>query len=139
LWDFRFSDPYKAISYDTLHSDDLGKWGKHLWDFLLTVLEDADAKGKVTKRCAMLVSLILKFVFFFALTTGYLEWQTVIVLLFTTMPLESPVPVSIALFAAGFQLERYSISSSFVDLLAVSGNPGHYGRGVGYWMRMKAR
>ena len=42
LWGFRFSDPYKAISYDTLHSDDLGKWGKHLWALLLnSVLEDA--------------------------------------------------------------------------------------------------
>jgi hypothetical protein len=51
LWDFRFSDPYKAISYDTLHSDDLGKWGKHLWVLLLDpVLEDARARGKVTQR-----------------------------------------------------------------------------------------
>lgn len=71
MWDFRFSDPYKAISYDTLHSDDLGKWGKHLWDLLLTVLEDAGAKGEVTKRCTMLVSLSL----FITLTTGLLEWQ----------------------------------------------------------------
>lgn len=51
LWDFRFSDPYKAISYDTLHSDDLGKWGKHLWVLLLKpVLENAGALGKVTHR-----------------------------------------------------------------------------------------
>jgi len=51
LWDFRFSDPYKAISYDTLHSNDLGKWGKHLWALLLnSVLEDAGARGKVTQR-----------------------------------------------------------------------------------------
>jgi hypothetical protein len=62
-----------------------------------------------------------------------------IALLFMTMPLESPTLVSKALFAAGFQPERYSISPSFVDSLAVSGNPGHYGRGAGYWMRMKAR
>ena len=62
LWEFRFSDPYKAISYDTLHSDDLGKWGKHLWALLLKVLEDAGAKGNVTKRCMMLVfpSLFLR-------------------------------------------------------------------------------
>ena len=66
LWDFHFSDPYKAISYDTLHSDDLGKWGKHLWDLLLTVLEDA--KGQVTKRCVMLVSLSL---FFDLISTGF--------------------------------------------------------------------
>jgi hypothetical protein len=49
LWDFHFSDPYKAISYDTLHSDDLGKWGKHLWVLLLKpILEDAGTRGKVT-------------------------------------------------------------------------------------------
>ncbi|KAF8804429.1 hypothetical protein BYT27DRAFT_7106963 [Phlegmacium glaucopus] len=46
LWDFRFSDPYRAYSYDTLHSDDLGKWGKHLWVLLLNVLEEIGAKGK---------------------------------------------------------------------------------------------
>ena len=51
LWDFHFSDPYKAISYDTLHSDDLGKWGKHLWVLLLKpVLEDTGSRGKVTHR-----------------------------------------------------------------------------------------
>ncbi|KAJ7858830.1 hypothetical protein B0H14DRAFT_3085032 [Mycena olivaceomarginata] len=35
LWGFRFLDPYAAYSYDTLHSDDLGKWGHHLWPLLL--------------------------------------------------------------------------------------------------------
>ena len=51
LWDFRFSDPYKTISYDTLRSDDLGKWGKHLWVLLLKpVLEDTGSRGKVTHR-----------------------------------------------------------------------------------------
>ncbi|KJA12958.1 hypothetical protein HYPSUDRAFT_73169 [Hypholoma sublateritium FD-334 SS-4] len=50
LWDFRFSDPYKALSYDTLHSDDLGKWGKHIWELLLGVLENAGAKGVLTER-----------------------------------------------------------------------------------------
>ncbi|KAF8263167.1 hypothetical protein EI94DRAFT_1598647 [Lactarius quietus] len=40
LWDFRYSDPYRAYSYDTLHSDDLGKWGKHLWVLLIAVLEN---------------------------------------------------------------------------------------------------
>jgi hypothetical protein len=55
LWDFRFSDPYKAISYDTLHSDDLGKWGKHLWVLLLQVLENGGTLGKVTQRYVWLV------------------------------------------------------------------------------------
>ena len=50
LWDFRFSDPYKAYSYDTLHSDDLGKWGKHLWELTLSILEESGAKGKLTQR-----------------------------------------------------------------------------------------
>ncbi|KAJ7633731.1 hypothetical protein B0H17DRAFT_1023714 [Mycena rosella] len=44
LWDFRFSDPYAAYSYDTLHSDDLGKWGHHLWTLLLQVLEENDGQ-----------------------------------------------------------------------------------------------
>ncbi|EPQ53799.1 hypothetical protein GLOTRDRAFT_107062 [Gloeophyllum trabeum ATCC 11539] len=48
LWQFRFSDPYLAISYDTLHSDDLGKWGHHLWELLLRVLEDLGQKGVLT-------------------------------------------------------------------------------------------
>ncbi len=50
LWDFKFSDPYRAYSYDTLHSDDLGKWGKHLWVLLLVVLEALGGKGKLTKQ-----------------------------------------------------------------------------------------
>ncbi|KAJ7656193.1 hypothetical protein B0H17DRAFT_956145, partial [Mycena rosella] len=45
LWEFRFSDPYAAYSYDTLHSDDLGKWGAHLWPLLLEKLEELKAKG----------------------------------------------------------------------------------------------
>ncbi|KAJ7076269.1 hypothetical protein B0H15DRAFT_805714 [Mycena belliarum] len=45
LWDFRFSDPYAAYSYDTLHSDDLGKWGHHLWPLLLARLEELNQKG----------------------------------------------------------------------------------------------
>ncbi len=49
LWDFRFSDPYKALSYDSLHSDDLGKWGKHIWELLLQVLHELGMKGTLTK------------------------------------------------------------------------------------------
>ncbi|KAJ7822282.1 hypothetical protein B0H14DRAFT_3089030 [Mycena olivaceomarginata] len=45
LWNFRFSDPYAAYSYDTLHSDDLGKWGHHLWPLLLDELEKLKQKG----------------------------------------------------------------------------------------------
>ncbi|KAJ7464184.1 hypothetical protein FB451DRAFT_1352911 [Mycena latifolia] len=50
LWGFRFSDPYAAYSYDTLHSDDLGKWGDHLWTLLLAVLEDLGGKGTFAKN-----------------------------------------------------------------------------------------
>ena len=59
LWDFCFADPYKAVSYNTLHSDDLSKWGKHLWVLLLKVLEDAGALGKVTQWCVLLIPLLL--------------------------------------------------------------------------------
>ncbi|KAJ6577876.1 hypothetical protein B0H19DRAFT_985472 [Mycena capillaripes] len=45
LWNFRFSDPYAAYSYDTLHSDNLGKWGHHLWPLLLDELEKIKQKG----------------------------------------------------------------------------------------------
>ncbi|KAJ7084993.1 hypothetical protein C8R44DRAFT_753060 [Mycena epipterygia] len=50
LWGFRFSDPYAAYSYDTLHSDDPGKWGHHLWTLLLEVLEENGVKGTFAKN-----------------------------------------------------------------------------------------
>ncbi|KAJ7769544.1 hypothetical protein B0H14DRAFT_3116658 [Mycena olivaceomarginata] len=50
LWNFRFSDPYAAYSYDTLHSDDLGKWGHHLWKLLLDELENLKQKGPFAER-----------------------------------------------------------------------------------------
>ncbi|KAI0309540.1 hypothetical protein OF83DRAFT_1071905, partial [Amylostereum chailletii] len=50
LWGFRFSDPYAAYSYDTLHSDDLGKWGKHLWTLILNALENEQCKGSLTQN-----------------------------------------------------------------------------------------
>ncbi|KAJ7114378.1 hypothetical protein C8R44DRAFT_630272 [Mycena epipterygia] len=50
LWKFRFSDPYAAYSYDTLHSDDLGKWGHHLWPLLLEELENIKQKGPFTEN-----------------------------------------------------------------------------------------
>ncbi|KAJ7591788.1 hypothetical protein C8J56DRAFT_1003241 [Mycena floridula] len=40
LWNFKNSDPYSAASYDVLHFDDLGKWGKHLWPLLLRILKE---------------------------------------------------------------------------------------------------
>jgi hypothetical protein len=50
LWDVRFSDPYSAYSYDTLHSDDLGKWGHHLWRLLLDELEKLKQKGPFVEK-----------------------------------------------------------------------------------------
>ncbi|KAJ7221503.1 hypothetical protein GGX14DRAFT_669953 [Mycena pura] len=50
MWDMRFSDPYAAYSYDTLHSDDLGKWKDHLWSLLLEVLEEMKLKGDLTQN-----------------------------------------------------------------------------------------
>ncbi|KAG9085669.1 hypothetical protein FRC06_003502 [Ceratobasidium sp. 370] len=28
------TNPFQALSYDTLHNDDLGRWGKHIWTLL---------------------------------------------------------------------------------------------------------
>ncbi|KAJ6528007.1 hypothetical protein DFH09DRAFT_1250518 [Mycena vulgaris] len=50
LWGFRFSDPYAAYSYDTLHSDDLGKWGHHIWPLLLDELETLKQKGPLAEN-----------------------------------------------------------------------------------------
>ncbi|KAG1904556.1 uncharacterized protein F5891DRAFT_1126375 [Suillus fuscotomentosus] len=48
FWSLTHSDPYLAISYDKLHADDLGKFSKHLWPLLLSVLEELNAKGQLT-------------------------------------------------------------------------------------------
>ncbi|KAJ7777586.1 hypothetical protein DFH07DRAFT_797326 [Mycena maculata] len=48
FWYLEGSDPYEAISYDTLHADDTGKWGKHLWPLLQDVLVTAGFKGMIT-------------------------------------------------------------------------------------------
>ncbi|CUA68688.1 hypothetical protein RSOLAG22IIIB_08058 [Rhizoctonia solani] len=31
---------FKALSYDTLHTDDLGRWGKHIWPLLKAQIQD---------------------------------------------------------------------------------------------------
>ncbi|KAF8998003.1 hypothetical protein BDQ17DRAFT_1391785 [Cyathus striatus] len=49
LWDFQFSDPYVASSYDILHSNDLGKWGKHLWPLLLEIFEKTIRNRSLSK------------------------------------------------------------------------------------------
>ncbi|KAJ7209303.1 hypothetical protein GGX14DRAFT_535100 [Mycena pura] len=50
LWGFRFSDPYAAYSYDTLHSDDLGKWRDHLWEPLLDVIKALNLSGELARN-----------------------------------------------------------------------------------------
>ncbi|KAK6974255.1 hypothetical protein R3P38DRAFT_2812170 [Favolaschia claudopus] len=62
LWEYRFSDPYLAYLYDTLHSDNLGGWGHHLWPLLLEVLESLKQKGPLAETT-----------FFLALFNCYLQ------------------------------------------------------------------
>ena len=57
FWEFRFSDPYAASCYDTLHSDDLGKWGKHMWELLPFVLGDLGKKGELTWKWVLQLPL----------------------------------------------------------------------------------
>lgn len=42
LWHFNFSDPYKAVSYDTLHWDEGGKFGRHLWVYTKKILSNVN-------------------------------------------------------------------------------------------------
>ncbi|KAF8581179.1 hypothetical protein K439DRAFT_1647974 [Ramaria rubella] len=50
FWFIANSDPYLANSYDLLHADDIGKWGKHLWPLLLEVLGNLKKKGDLSKH-----------------------------------------------------------------------------------------
>ncbi|KAJ7700284.1 hypothetical protein B0H14DRAFT_3034133 [Mycena olivaceomarginata] len=52
FWSLFGSDPYDAISYDTLHADDSGKWGKHLWPLLQDTLATSGLKGMITANMA---------------------------------------------------------------------------------------
>jgi hypothetical protein len=49
LWEFGHSDPYKAVSYDTLHWDDGGKFGRHLWVYIKQVLTDLGKTNEFNK------------------------------------------------------------------------------------------
>ncbi|KAJ7887705.1 hypothetical protein B0H13DRAFT_2235087 [Mycena leptocephala] len=40
FWSLSNSDPYRSYTYDVLHGDDLGKWGKHLYLLLLRSFYD---------------------------------------------------------------------------------------------------
>ncbi|KAF8593737.1 hypothetical protein BDV93DRAFT_516331 [Ceratobasidium sp. AG-I] len=41
------TDPFRAFSYDVLHTDDLGRWGKHLWPMLQDFFEDLTRNDRV--------------------------------------------------------------------------------------------
>lgn len=46
----RNSDPYQSYSYDTLHVDDTGKFGNHLWPLVLKVLKDSGMSGNLAVK-----------------------------------------------------------------------------------------
>jgi hypothetical protein len=50
FWYIKNSDPYLASSYDLLHSDELGKFGKHLWPLILEVLGKLKKKGVFSNK-----------------------------------------------------------------------------------------
>ncbi|KAJ7191815.1 hypothetical protein GGX14DRAFT_380770 [Mycena pura] len=52
LWEIRNSSPYDAASYDLLHSDDLGKFGKRIWTRVRQVLDSLKTTGLLTKNMA---------------------------------------------------------------------------------------
>jgi len=49
FWSIANSDPYRVVSYDTLHSDDIGKW-EHLWPLRLDVLGNLRKKGVYSNK-----------------------------------------------------------------------------------------
>ncbi|KAJ7253263.1 hypothetical protein C8J57DRAFT_1660481 [Mycena rebaudengoi] len=54
FWAFANSDPYRAYSYDTLHADDLGKWGKHIYPLLIEVLTERGTVATFAQNMAAL-------------------------------------------------------------------------------------
>ncbi|KAF8527226.1 hypothetical protein JB92DRAFT_3081531 [Gautieria morchelliformis] len=56
FWFIANSDPYIAHSYDLLHNDDSGKFGKHLFPLTIEVLEDLAKKGKYSQNMNMVPS-----------------------------------------------------------------------------------
>ncbi|KAJ7197772.1 hypothetical protein GGX14DRAFT_374701 [Mycena pura] len=52
LWEIQNSSPYEAASYDLLHSDDLGKFGKRIWIWVREVLDGLGTTGLLTKNMA---------------------------------------------------------------------------------------
>jgi hypothetical protein len=44
----RNSDPYRSYGYESLHRDDGGNWGRHIWPALKQRLEDMGLLGELT-------------------------------------------------------------------------------------------
>lgn len=42
------TDPFRALSYDTLHNDDLGRWGAHIWPVLKEIVEKSSPQSVST-------------------------------------------------------------------------------------------
>ncbi|KAJ7052426.1 hypothetical protein C8F01DRAFT_1065968 [Mycena amicta] len=52
FWEIENSSPYEAASYDNLHSDDHGKFGKRIWIRVREVLDGLGTTGLLTKNMA---------------------------------------------------------------------------------------
>lgn len=50
MWTFARSDPYHAYSYDSLHSDELGKWAHHLWPLVKDTISTSGWSSKVNEK-----------------------------------------------------------------------------------------
>ncbi|THU78014.1 hypothetical protein K435DRAFT_701045, partial [Dendrothele bispora CBS 962.96] len=50
FWSLLHSDPYKVISYDALHKDDLGKFSKHIYPVLVRVIKEVGLAGKLDQK-----------------------------------------------------------------------------------------
>lgn len=59
FWHLRNSCPYRAYGYDTLHADDGGKWGKHIWPLVLDVLGQLGMKGTLTMKYVISLLMVI--------------------------------------------------------------------------------
>lgn len=57
FWSLANSEPYSANSYDLLHSDEGGKFGRHIWPLVLDVLGKNGFKGRLSIKFVIIVSL----------------------------------------------------------------------------------
>ncbi|KAJ7347355.1 hypothetical protein DFH08DRAFT_914503 [Mycena albidolilacea] len=88
FWSLPNSDPYSANSYDLLHSDESGKWGKHLWSLPNDVLKDSGYKGRLTMNRHEECSSVEEFVKYFpnVTTEEYTDGQAFLDILKCILP-----------------------------------------------------